>query len=146
MIAGYIRIREAQNRSFQILGNVEIDTNSRGAKSAVMLYPVSDFGGETWTLPLISSVGGNFTGYAISNPNEFLAIQTDVTIEIVDRSGNVTGTDSISLPRATRYSTMVPEGRSGYIRIRSNRPIHVLGALGRKDGTTLEQIPALPGQ
>jgi hypothetical protein len=144
LIAGYIRIREAQNRDFQIVGNIEIDTNSRGAKSALMLYPVSDSGGKSWILPYASSTGGYFTGYAISNPNEFLAVQTDVTIEILDRSGTVTGTNSVSLSRAGKYAAMIPEGRTGYIRIRSNLPIHVLGALGTKNGSVLDQIPALP--
>src|SRR5262245_31188895 len=143
LITGYIRIREAQDLPFQIVGNVEIDTSIRGPKSAAMLYPVSDSGGNRWILPFASSVGSYFTGYAISNPNEFLAVQTDVTIEIVDRSGNVIGTNSVSLSRAARYAAMVPEGRSGYVRIRSNLPIHVLGAIGTKDGTTLDQIPAL---
>jgi hypothetical protein len=38
---------------------------------------------------------------------------------------------------------MIAEGRSGYVRITSNFPIQVVGAIGTKDGTTLDQVPGM---
>jgi hypothetical protein len=108
-----------------------------------MLYSATDTSANSWILPFASSAGGYFTGYAIANPNEMLTVQTDVTVEFVSRSGAVIDRTTISLSPANRHVAMIAEGRSGYVRITSNFPIQVVGAIGTKDGTTLDQVPGM---
>jgi hypothetical protein len=102
LITGYIRIREAQGRPFQIVGNGEIFRVAGGGKTSAMLYSATDTSANSWILPFASSAGGYFTGYAIANPNEMLTVQTDVTVEFVSRSGAVIDRTTISLSPANR--------------------------------------------
>lgn len=144
LITGYVRIREQQGGSFQVAGEVEIYTTTLGARGSSMLYAISDVNANRWILPFAASTGGYFTGYAIANPNELLTVQTDVTVEIVGASGAVLTKSEISLSPAAKRALAIPDGLMGYVRLTSNMPIHVLGAIGARDGGTLDQVPALP--
>jgi hypothetical protein len=144
LITGYIRIREQQRGTFQVAGNVEIFTNPLGARASSMLYVISDVSANRWILPFAASTGGYFTGYSIANPNELLTVQTDVTVEIVSPSGAVLSKNEISLSPSTKRALTIPDGLVGYVRLTSNLPIQVLGAIGARDGSTLDQVPALP--
>jgi hypothetical protein len=144
LISGYVRIRNLQGGSFQIVGDVEISVANRGAtRAASMLYPISDAAAQSWTVPFAVSDGRYFTGYAIVNPNELLAVQTDVQVEVVGPAGNVL-TRSISLSPRFRETALIPPGfRNGYLRFTSNLPIHVMSSIGTVDGRVLDDLPAL---
>jgi hypothetical protein len=145
LISGYIRIRNLQGDAFQIVGDLEISVANRGAtRAASMLYPISDAPAQSWTVPFAVSDGGYFTGYAIANPNELLAAQTDVQVDIIGPAGNVLSTRSISLSPRSRESALIPPGvTSGYLRFTSNLPIHVMSSIGTVDGRALDSLPAL---
>ena len=99
----------------------------------------------TWIIPLAFGGSTYYSGFAIANPNELRAVQTDVTIEVVQSNGTVIDTEEVSFSPRGQYTAVVPDGLdSGYIRITANMPVRVLGAIGTKDFRLLEQIPALP--
>jgi hypothetical protein len=144
LIAGFIRIRESQGQRFQILGDVEIINSNGGPLSASMLIPVSDTASKAWMMPFAVSSAGYFTGYAIVNPNELLAVQTDVQVEVVNPDGTLRNRSSIQLSPSNRVAAVLPTGvRSGYLRISSNLPIHVGGSIGTQDLRQLDQLPAI---
>jgi hypothetical protein len=143
--SGYIRIREVQGGSFQITGDIEIFTFALSTRGASMFYPISDAAATSWTVPFASNSNTYFTGYAVANPNELLAVQTDVQVEVIDSAGIVVDTRLISLPPRGRHAAVIaPAIQNGYLRFTSNLPIHVLGAIGTTDGRLLDQLPALP--
>ena len=144
LIAGSIRIREAQAQPFQIVGDIQIVNSSGGSHSAAMLSPISDAGATLWMMPFAISSGGYFTGYAIANPNEMLAVQTDVQLEVVNADGTLKEQTTIQLSPLNRTATLVPSGLPrGYLRFRSNFPIHVMGAVGTEDLRQLDLVPAI---
>jgi len=144
LITGFIRIREAQSQRFQILGNVEIINSNSGPLSATMMVPVSDSASDAWTMPFAMSSAGYFTGYAIVNPNELLAVQTDVQVEVVNPDGTVRSRSSVQLAPSNRTAALVPAGvRGGYLRFSSNLPIHVGGSIGTEDLRQLDQLPGI---
>ena len=144
LITGFIRIREAQGRQFQIFGNVEIINSNGGPLSATMMVPVNDNASSAWTMPFAVSSAGYFTGYAIVNPNELLAVQTDVQVEVVNPDGTVRSRSSVQLAPSNRTTALVPSGvRSGYLRFSSNLPIHVGGSIGTDDLRQLDQLPGI---
>jgi len=145
LVSGYVRIRNLQGGSFQIIGDVEISVANRGAtRAASMLYPISDAAAQSWTVPFAVSDGRYFTGYAIANPNELLAAQTDVQVDVVGPAGNVLSTRSISLSPRFRESALVPPGvTNGYLHFTSNLPIQVMSSIGTVDGRVLDDLPAL---
>src|SRR5262249_37550474 len=125
LTGGFIRIREAQAQPFQIVGDVEIVYSNGGRRSAVMLSPISDVGATFWMMPFAVSSGGYFTGLGIANPNELLAVQTGVQLEVVKADGTLEGGTPLQLSPLNRTATLVPSGlRGGYLRFRSNFPIH----------------------
>jgi hypothetical protein len=145
LVSGYIRIREKSGGTFRIAGNIEITGQGPGGPQSLMLTNVSDTSARNWLLPFAASSGEYFTGYAIANPNELLTVQTDVVVEVVDSSGAVRGTTMISLSPRHRVTSLIPAGvPSGYVRITSNLPIHVLGSIGTHDERLLDQLPAIP--
>ena len=139
-ITGYVRIREVNNGPFQLAGDIEINAN----RESGMLHPIIDMASQEWVLPFATSAGSYFTGYAIVNPNEMLAVQTDVTVEVLHSDATSAGTTRVSLSPAAQFAAMIPEGlRGGYIRITANLPIHVLGSIGTQDLKMLSQLPAI---
>jgi hypothetical protein len=142
LTGGFIRIREAQAQPFQIVGDVQIVYGGR--RSAAMLSPISDAGSTFWLVPFAVSSGGYFTGYAIANPNELLAVQTDVQLEVVNADGTLQGATTTQLSPLNRTAALVPSGlRGGYLRFRSNFPIHVMGAVGTEDLRQLDFVPVI---
>jgi hypothetical protein len=109
-----------------------------------MLYPIADAAATNWTIPFSSSAGDYFTGYAVANPNELLAVQTEVLVEVVNSAGAVVDRSTISLAPRNRRSALVPPGlASGYLRFSSPLPFFVLGSIGTSDGRLLDQLPAI---
>jgi hypothetical protein len=109
-----------------------------------MLYPIASAASRNWTIPFVVSGGDYFSGYAIANPNELLTVQTDVTVELLDSDGRAAAPPrTVSLSPAARFSAVVDtEIRSGYLRMRANLPVVVLGSIGTCDGSTLGHLPA----
>ena len=78
------------------------------------------------------------------NPAELLPVQADVTVEVIDSSGTVQSSRVLSLQARNRVAAVVSAPlTTGYIRITSNTPLHVLGAIGTQDGRTLDMLPAV---
>ena len=142
--SGYVRIREKNGGTFQIVGNVEIFSQQQGGPGAAMFYPLSDTPSSRWLLPFAVSSSPYFTGYAIVNPNELLTVQTEVVVEVLDSTGLVRSRSTVSLSPQNRITALVPPGvNSGYVRFTSNFPVHLLGSIGTLDARQLDQIPAI---
>jgi hypothetical protein len=147
LMTGSIRIREAERRSFQIAGNVEIFTRTLDARASSLLNAISDTPATSWILPFAASAAPYFTGYAIQNANELLAVQTDVVAEFIASNGAVVESRLFHLsPQARAAALVSPSAEVGYVRIRSNFPVHVFGSIGSRERPAyllLEQVPAL---
>src|SRR5439155_3851749 len=131
LISGYIRIREAQGASFQVAGNVEIFAGNTGGKRSALLSPITASGATNWLIPFGASASPYYTGYAVVNANELLTVQTDVTVEVIGGDGAVLRRTTTSLSPRYRVTGILPLGiRSGYLRIRSNLPVYVMGSIG----------------
>ena len=143
MITGYIRIRAADGSMFRSVGDIDITT---AGNAASMLYPITAVPSSDWIMPFVINGEDYFTGYAIANPNELLTVQTDVTIEVLDRDGSVAGSPlKLSLSPSARFVGMVKELlQSGYLRIHANGPVILLGSIGTCSGNTLAPLPAIP--
>ncbi len=142
MTEGYIRIRAADGGTFQTVCDISI---TGGNNTASMVYPMEDASSAETILPFVVNDSDYFTGYAISNPNELLTVQTDVTVTLLDRNGRLIGPPSlISLSPSSRFVSLVDDKVSyGYLRIRANGPFSVTGSIGTRDGATLVQLPAV---
>ena len=144
VLSGYIRIREAQGGSMQIVGDIEIITHAFDSLGSSVLYPISESPATDWLIPFATSTGSWFTGFAIANPNDLLTVQTDVQIEVLNSAATLIERSTISLSPRNRQASLVAVGvPSGYLRITSNMPVHVVGSIGTRDGRLLDQLPAL---
>ena len=145
LVTGYVRVKESQNQPLSLIGSVEIVSIGQGTfQQSAMSYPFGPSASGTWIIPLALGGSTYYSGFAIANLNESLAVQTDVTVEVVQSNGTVIDTEEVSLSPRDRYTAVVPNGLdSGYIRITANMLVRVLGAIGTKDLRLLEQIPAL---
>jgi hypothetical protein len=143
LVTGAIRIRRVDGGAFQAAGNVEIFNSTLETRDASMLYPIVDAAATSWTLPFASSAGPYFTGYVIQNANSMLTVQTDVVVEFVASNGTVLERTPLQLSPGTRSANVVGLSNPGYIRITSNFPVYVSGAIGTRNHHMLEQVPAL---
>jgi len=144
LISGYIRIREPQGGSIQVAGDIEVFTYAFDSIGSSVLYPISDTAATDWIIPFVSNSSVYFSGYAIANPNEMLTVQTDVQVEVLNSAGTVIDRSTISLsPRSRQASVVAADVQSGYLRFTSNLPIHIVGAIGTRNGRLLDQLPAL---
>ncbi len=143
MLNGYIRIRAADGGMFQGIGDIDI---TREGNAASMLYPVGTAFSSDSTMPFVINDSDYFTGYAIANPNELLPVQTQVTSELFDRDGRpVSSPRNLSLSPSTRFVSLIEERvRNGYLRIRANGPVALLGSMGTQNGSMLAPLPWLP--
>jgi len=148
VVDGYIRIRDFQNQEISLVGNVEVATIGQGTfTQSSMSYPIGPASQGPWVIPLALGGSTYYSGLAIANPNELLTVQTDITIEIVSSDGTVGNTEQVSLSPRRQHTAVVPETfQSGYVRITSNMPVRIVGALGTRDLRFLEQMPALERQ
>jgi hypothetical protein len=142
MLTGFIRITAIDGVETRMVGDVDL---SQDRCASAMLVPVGAPASTDATLPLAISDAEYFTGYAIANPNELLTMQTDVTIELLDRNGRMIGTPrKVSLSPSARFVSLIQERiQGGYLRIRSNGPVALVGSIGTTDGSTLSPLPAL---
>jgi hypothetical protein len=144
VISGYVRIREPQGASIQVVGDIEIFTYAFDSIGSSLLYPISDTAATDWIIPFASNSSSYFSGYAIANPNDMLTVQTDVQVEVVNSAGTVIDKTTISLsPRNRHASVVTADVQSGYLRVTSNMPIHIVGAIGTREGGLLDQLPAI---
>jgi hypothetical protein len=144
LITGSIRIREASGQNFQIVGDIQNFAYKATAQSAAMLSPISQTGSTTWVLPFGASIQPFFTAYAIAAANDLLAAQTDATVEVVGSDGKVINRTTTSISPRGRVTATIPAGLgSGYVRITSNLPVHVLGSIGTTDTAAFDQISSI---
>ena len=145
VVDGYIRIRDSQNQAVALVGNVEVAAIGQGTfTQSSMSYPIGPASAGPWVIPLALGGSTYYSGLAIANPNELLAVQTEVTIEFVEADGTVMEVEEVSLSPRGQHTRVLPETfQSGYVRIRSNMPIRIVGALGTRDSRFLEQVPVL---
>jgi len=144
VISGSIRIRGSQGGLIQVVGDVEVFISAFDTIGSSLFYPIQDTAATDWIIPFASSSNSYFSGYAIANPNELLAVQTDVQVEVVNSAGTVIDRTTISLsPRSRQASVIAVDVQSGYLRVTSNMSIHIVGAIGTRDGRLLDQLPAL---
>jgi hypothetical protein len=143
LLTGYIRIRESGGSLFRGIGNIDIHSDGNAVAA---LFPIAAATSREWTLPFVVNGQEYFTGYVIVNPNELLTVQTDVTVELLDTEGRPAAAPrNISLSPSARFSGLVDkEISSGYLRIRANAPVAVLGSIGTCRGSTLAFLPAIP--
>ena len=108
-ITGYVRVRETGGGSIQLIGSLDVASVGQGTflKSG-MSYPIGDRRAESWVIPLALGGSDYYSGYAITNPNELLAVQTDVTIEVPDSSGALIETSSVSLSPRRQHAAVTP--------------------------------------
>lgn len=141
MITGYIRVRESGGGVFRSIGDVDVYSDS---EAAAVLFPIGAATPREWTLPFAISGREYFTGYAIANPNELLAVQTDVSIELLDAEGLLAAPPrNISLSPSAYFTALVEQEISGgYLRIRANGPVVVSGSIGTCNGNALMFLPA----
>jgi len=143
-VSGHIRIRGSQASPVQVVGDLEIFSSAFGSIGSSVLYPISDSAAREWLIPFAATSSPYFTGYAIANPNELLTVQTDVQVEVVNSAGAVTDKRTVSLSPRSRHASVIAAGvQSGYLRLTSNMPIHVVDAIGTDDGRLLDQVPPL---
>jgi hypothetical protein len=143
-ISGHIRIREPQGGSIQVVGEIEIFVRTLDSIGSSVLYPISDSASTAWVIPFVTNSTSYFSGYAIANPNEMLTVQTDVQIEVMNSAGTVIETSTLSLsPLERRAAVVTADVQSGYLRVTSNLPIHIVGAIGTHNGRHLDQLPPL---
>ncbi len=142
MFSGYIRIKEPDNNPVRLVGNVDIYSIGQGTFFAsAMSYPLRD-AARNWMVPFALGGSDYYSGYAIANLNELLAVQTDVTIEVFANDGALIETTQVSMSPRRQHAAVVPEGlTSGYLRITSNMPVALVAALGTRDRRLLEQVP-----
>ena len=145
VVDGYIRIRDSQNQAIALVGNVEVAAIGQGTfTQSSMSYPIGPASAGPWVIPLALGRSTYYSGLAIANPNELLAVQADVTIKFVQADGTVMEVEEVSLSPRGQHTRVSPETfQSGYVRIRSNMPIRIVGALGTRDSRFLEQVPVL---
>ena len=142
MFSGYIRIKEPDNNPVRLVGNVDIYSIGQGTFFAsAMSYPLRA-AALNWMVPFALGGSDYYSGYAIANLNELLAVQTDVTIEVFASDGALIETTQVSMSPRRQHAAVVPEGlTSGYLRITSNIPVALVAALGTRDRRLLEQVP-----
>jgi hypothetical protein len=105
------------------------------------------FSPQTYTGAFVSkAVGANqFLALALQNPGDSPA---DVSVELRSSSGGSIATTTVTMPSDTRIAREVSElfGRSppadGYLVVRSNSPVQVLGLLGDDVAGTVEPVIA----
>jgi hypothetical protein len=144
LVTGYIRVTASNNGAVPVNGSVTVSSDGQGGyQESSMSYPLGEATSNNWVLPFALSTGGFFSGYAITNPNTMLTVQTDVTIKIVASDGTVLATE-VSLSPREQHTGVVPQGLGpGYVQITANMPIRVLGSIGTADSSLLEQVPAI---
>ena len=109
-----------------------------------MSYPIGPASAGPRVIPLALGGSTYYSRLAIANPNELLAVQTDLTIKFVRVDGTVMEVEEVSLSPRGQHTRVLPETfQSGYVQIRSNMPIRIVGALGTRDSPFLEQVPVL---
>lgn len=142
--SGYVRIRESQARPFQIAGDVEIFTSAFDSIGSSVFYPIGDSAATEWVMPFAANSGAYFSGYVVLSTTDLLAVQTDVQVEVLNASGVVVERRTLSLSPRTRVASVLTANlQSGYLRFTSNLPVHVVTAIGTRDGRYLDQIPAI---
>ncbi len=143
-ITGYVRIRGTGGGSIQLIGSLDVASTGQGTFSqSGMSYPIGDRRTEMWVIPLALGGSDYYSGYSIANPNELLAVQTDVTIEVRDSSGVLIDTSLVSLSPRRQHAAVTPrELASGWVRITANMPVGLVAAIGTADSSVLEQVPA----
>ena len=127
------------------MGNIDINSVGRGTFfESAMSYPLWVDSARSWIVPFALGGLDYYSGYAIANLNEMLAVQTDVTIEVFRNDGTIIESSQVSLSPRQGYAAMVPaELTSGYVRITSNMPVGLVASLGTRDARLLEQVPVL---
>lgn len=147
VISGYIRIREPQGKVFEIAGDIRIDgliDFGAGGVGSSMMYPIADTPSTLWTTPFAVSSPPYFTGYAIVNANELLAVQTNVTVDVVNSGGVVVSQAAVELSPLARFTSLVPPGVSGgFLRFSSNFPVYVMSVIGTPDLRLLDALPVV---
>ena len=147
IITGYISIRQTTGNQTgpPVFATVEISATINLGNSASLLYPMSDANSTNWILPFAASSSSYFSGYAIVNANELLNVQNEVVVEVVNSAGGVVSRSVYSLSPSTRQTAIIPPGlTSGYVRITSSGPIHVVGSIGTTNSNLLDSITAIP--
>ena len=124
---------------------MEVASSGQGTfTQSSMSYPIGPASAGPWVIPLALGGSTYYSGLAIANPNELLAVQTDLTIEFVQADGTVVEVEEVSLSPRGQHTGVSPETlQSGYVRITSNMPVRIVGALGTRDLRLLEQVPVL---
>ena len=146
IIAGYVRIRAtAGSDPVSVIGTMNVAAlGEQGADGAAMTYVVGRGAETSWTIPLTLG-GAYYSGLAIANPNQMLAVQTDVVIETFSSEGSLVAESEVSLSPANHYTTVVgAELTAGWVRVTANMAVSVVAAIGNHDATLLEQVPASP--
>jgi hypothetical protein len=144
-VTGHVRVREVQGQTFRIAGDIQIFRTGQGAAVASMLSWISDAPSAQWLLPFVSTALPYVSGYSVVNSNELLTVQTDVTVDLLDQDGKLVNRTTLSLSPGRRHVSVAPGVLpGGFMRIRSNFPVHVLGTIGTRDGQTLDELPRIP--
>lgn len=145
IVTGYIRVREIGFQPFRVTGGVQVSLGSVQAPHAAAFMPAETQASRSRLVPFAVNDSSTYTGLAIVNPNELLAVQTDVTVEILDSLGKAVGAPmTLSLSPAQRFAGLLPVPVSaGYLRITSNLPVMAGSVLGSWKGQTLADLPVL---
>ena len=145
VVDGYVRLRETGGQAVSLIGSLEVASIGQGTfTESSMVYPIGPASTGPWVLPLALGGSTYYSGLAMANPNERLAVQTEFTIEVVQSDGTVLNAEEVSLSPGRQHTAVVAETlQSGYVRISSNMPLGIVGALGTRDSRLLEQIPVI---
>jgi hypothetical protein len=140
-LTGYIRVRSSGGNPAQVAGDVDIRSEGRYGAA---LFPITPAPAREWMLPFAVSNADYYTGYVIVNTNELLTVQTEVSVELLDKEGRPAGSlASISLSPSARFVGLLDrEISSGYLRIRASGPITVAGSIGACNGSLFAFLPA----
>ncbi len=144
IISGYVRIRaSAGSDPVPVIGTMNVAAlGEQGADGAAMCYVIGGGTATTWTIPLALG-GAYYSGIAIANPNQMLAVQTDVVIETFASDGSLVRRSEVSLSPGAQYTAVVgTELTTGWVRVTANLPVSVVAAIGTHDASQLEQVPA----
>lgn len=146
VITGSIRVSRPDLQSVPLVATLTIVHSSLSSqldRQSEMVYWLSAPQPGVWTVPYVETSNLFYSGFAVSNPNEWLPFSTPITIEEFNPAGVLRAKTTYGLSPGETFPALVGAGLSqGYLRVRSEYHIGVLGTLGSHDGRLLESMPA----
>jgi hypothetical protein len=141
-ITGTLRLRQPEKQLMQLLASLTIQVfDSQRAPQSLMQYWVREEPGQFWEIPFATKHESYYTAYAIANTVATPGVTTQVLVTVHSRDGRIINLINHSLePLGFTAQVVIAAEPVGYMRILSDEPVVVLGAIGTRDGLSAEAI------